>query len=168
MFLLHSQTQAIRNTGHSQTTKTWFILKQHIYLDWCYKVHCLKQLGIKTVIMFKIKSSGFAILLLLIMLCIPLIIGNPDTYFYVKQHLRAVSGYRSTMPAKSKLECAFICTKDEKCGIANYDNLNSMCESVPEGMAVSYIAAGTTGRWEMLGKKIQNITIYNLENKWWW
>lgn len=104
--------------------------------------------------MLKIKSRDFATVLLFIHLFIPFMIGNQDTYFYVKQHLRAASGYRITMPAQSKLECAFICKKDKICGIANYDNLNSMCESVPEGMAVSYIAAGTTGRWEMLGKKI--------------
>ena len=79
---------------------------------------------------------------------------NPDTYFYVKQHLRAASGYRNSMLAQSKLECAFICKKDEMYGIANYDNLNSMCELVAEGVGVSYIVADTTERWEMLGKNI--------------
>ena len=104
--------------------------------------------------MFRSNSRDFAIVFFLTKLCIHFVSGDPGTYFYIKQNLRAVSGYRSTMPAQSKFECAFICTKDEKCGIANYDNVNSMCQSVPVGMAVSYIAAGTTGRWEMLGKKI--------------
>ena len=88
-------------------------------------------------------------------------IGKGDTYFYVKQHLRAASGYRMTMPAQSKFECAFICKKDEMCGIANYDNLNLMCEVVPEGIDVSYVVEDTTERWKMLGKTIQNKTVKN-------
>ena len=98
--------------------------------------------------MFEIKSSEFAILLLFISLCIPLIIGNPNTYFYLKHYLRAASGYRTTMPAQSKLECASFCKKNEMCGIANYDNLNSMCEFMPEGVCVSYITVDSTERWE--------------------
>ena len=97
--------------------------------------------------MLKIKSRDFATVLLFIHLFIPYMIGNQDTYFYVKQHLRAVSEYR-TMPAQSNLECAFSCKKNEKCGIANYDNLNSMCEFVQEGVGVSYIAADSeNGRY---------------------
>ena len=69
------------------------------------------------------------------------------------------------MPAQSKLECAFICKKDEMCGIANYDNLNSMCEFVPEGMGVSYIVEDTTEKWEVLGKNIHNKSINNLKKK---
>ena len=111
--------------------------------------------------MHKIKSRDFATVLLLIHFFIPFMIVNQDTQFYVNQHLRAASGYRFTMPAQSKLECAFICKKDKICGIAKYDNLNSMCEFVPEGMGVSYIVEDTTDKWEILGKNIQNKTIDN-------
>ena len=105
--------------------------------------------------MLKIKSKDFALVLLLVNLCISLIIGGQHTYFYVQQHLQALSGHLTIIPSRSKFECTFICEKDEKCGIANYDSLNSMCEWVKRGMGVLEIAADTTTteEWKLLGKK---------------
>ena len=77
--------------------------------------------------------------------------GNSDTYFYVQQHLRALAEHLTTISALSRLECAFICKEDELCSIANYDNINSMCELIQEGRIASEIATVTEG-WHMLGK----------------
>ena len=107
------------------------------------------------------KSKEIAIVLLLINVCIPLIVGTTGTYFYVRQHLRASAWHRTAISARSKFECAFICKKDEMCGIANYGNLNSICESMQEGRVVSDIATETTEKWEMLGKPIKNRAINN-------
>ena len=106
----------------------------------------------------KNKIKGFCThkLLLLINVCISLIIGGQHTYFYVQQHLRVSSGHLTIIPSRSKFECAFICEKDETCGIANYDSLNSMCEFVKRGMGVSKIAADTTEEWKLLGRKNLN------------
>ena len=112
--------------------------------------------------LFQSKPRDFIILFLLIKLCIPLIIGNSDTYFYVQQHLRALAEHLTTIPVLSRLECASICKKDEMCSIANYGNLNSMCELINTGRIASDIAAETEG-WQMLGKSIQNRTINNLK-----
>ena len=47
------------------------------------------------------RSNEFALALLLINLYISLIIGGQHTYFYVQQHLRALSGHLTTIPAQS-------------------------------------------------------------------
>ena len=52
--------------------------------------------------------------------------------------------------------------KDEMCSIANYGNVNSMCEQINTGRIASDIAAETEG-WQMLVKSIQNRTINNLK-----
>ena len=101
--------------------------------------------------MFYVKLRYFAIVLFLLHLKTPLIIGEQNTYFYVQQHLRAVSGHLSSIPAQSKMQCAFICNENEMCGIANYANENFVCELVQQGMGVSEIATETTGGWQMLG-----------------
>ena len=101
--------------------------------------------------------------MLLIILNIPLIIANQDTYFYIRQDLRALSGHLVTISVLSKLECAFICKNVEICGIANYEKNNSKCELVQKGKGVSDIATETTEGWEMIGKKNQNKTIDKLK-----
>ena len=103
--------------------------------------------------MLKVKSREFVIVVLLINACIPFMIGNQNTYFYVRHHLRALSEHLTTIPAQSKLECAWICEKNEKCGIANYDNIDSLCELVQERMDVSEIVTNTTIGWHLLGKR---------------
>ena len=112
--------------------------------------------------MFQSKPRDFIIIFLLIKLCIPVIIGNSDTYFNVQQHLRASAEHLTTVSALSRLECAFICKKDEMCSIANYENLNSLCELINAGRIASEIATVTEG-WQMLGKIIQNRSISNLK-----
>ena len=112
--------------------------------------------------MFQSKPRDFIIIFLVIKLSIPLIIGNPDTYFFLQQHLLALEEHVTTISALSRLECASICKKYEICSIANYGHLNSMCELINAGRIASEIAR-VTERWQILCKTIQIRSINNLK-----
>ena len=96
-----------------------------------------------------------AITLIFIKFVVSLNIDKTGTSFYVLHHFRAVAEHTSTIPSRSKFECASICKKTALCVIANYgtpDGHNYVCELMSMQSHVSDLFTEISTEWQTLGK----------------